>query len=105
MVDRVYREDIPALRRALEKLRDDLAGIETRTDWTKLRIEPLLHHAHALERRLGSREFSREATRLRRGVEMFHADLVYLRENVRGLKRVLLAERRSPPTKRRDRSR
>jgi hypothetical protein len=96
MVDRVYKKDIPNLRKALEKLKEDFSGFGSKTDWTKLRIEPLLQHAKFLERLLQSEAFSQEASRLTRGVEMFHSDLVYLRENVRGLKTVLQSGRKSP---------
>ena len=36
-----------------------------------------------------------EASRLRKGVELFHSDLVYLRVNVKGLERVLESEKKS----------
>jgi len=92
-MDRVYRSDIPAHLKALEKLKADFAALKTETDWSRLRIEPLLAHVKYLDRLLRAKEFSRERSRLRRGVEMFHADLVYLRINIRGLKK-LLADRR-----------
>lgn len=93
MVDRVYRASLPALRKHLEKLREDFSHLGSRTDWATLRIEPLLEHVASLERLLGSGEFSREASRLTRGVEMFHSDLVYFRTNVRALERVLESEK------------
>jgi hypothetical protein len=94
-VDRVYKEDIPAARGALETLKAEFSDLDSRTDWTKLRIEPLLQHARSLEGLLRSPEFVRETTRLPMGVSMFHSDLVYLRENVRVLRAILRSERRS----------
>jgi len=93
MVDRAYKHDLPRLRNALEELRTDFAGLGSRTDWTKLRIEPLLKHLESLEQSLKSEEFSRESSRLTKGVELFHSDLVYLRTNVKGLKEILQSER------------
>jgi predicted nucleic acid-binding Zn-ribbon protein len=89
MVDRVYKNELPELRNALEKLREDFADLGSETDWTKLRIDPLLKHLESLEALLGAREFSREFSRLRKGVELFHSDLVYFRTNVKGLKKIL----------------
>jgi hypothetical protein len=94
-MDRTYKEDIPSTRRALEELKKELSGVASTTDWTKLRIEPLLDYVKSLERLLRSPKFARETVRLRRGVVMFHSDLVYLRENVRALKEILALERRS----------
>jgi hypothetical protein len=91
MVDRVYKANIPALRRSLERLKSEFSRLKTRTDWTKLRIDPLLQHAKQLERQLRAQGSSR----LARGVSMFHSDLVYLQENVQGLKRVLQSETKS----------
>jgi len=68
-MDRSYKEDIPKMRRALEELKK--------------------------ERLLRSPKFARETARLRRGVAMFHSDLVYLRVNVKALKEILEVERRS----------
>jgi len=68
MVDRVYKSDIPALRKDLENLKNDFSGLGLKMDWKKLRIEPLLHHARFLERVLRSEKFSQEAARLTRGV-------------------------------------
>ena len=94
MVDRVYIEDLPRLRKALEELREEFSNIgPSRTDWVKLRIDPLLKHLESLEQLLHSKEFSREFSRLRKGVVMFHSDLVYLRENVKGLNAVLQSEK------------
>jgi hypothetical protein len=55
----------------------------------------LLDHVKSLERLLRSPTFARETARLRRGVVMFRSDLVYLRENVKALKKILEIERRS----------
>lgn len=94
MVDRVYKADLPRLRKALEKLREEFSDLgSSKTNWTKLRIEPLLKHLDSLEQLLHSEEFSREFSRLRKGVEMFHSDLVYLRENVRALETLLQSEK------------
>jgi hypothetical protein len=94
-VDRSYKEDIPKAKRAFEVLKKEFSGVASSTDWTKLRIEPLLDHVKALDRLLRSSKFARETARLRRGVMMFHSDLVYLRENVKALKEILAVERRS----------
>ena len=98
-MDRVYKEDIPASRRALEELKRQFSSLDSRTDWSKLRIEPLLEHARTLERLLRSPKFSRETSRLRRGVVMFYSDLVYFRENLKALKEILKAESKSNPAK------
>ncbi|MCI4330805.1 MAG: hypothetical protein L3K19_03020 [Thermoplasmata archaeon] len=103
LVDRVYKAEIPALRAALEKLRKEFSGLGPKTDWTELRIDPVLAHARSLERLLNAREHAREVARLRRSVVLFHADLVYLRENVRGPKRILELERNA--SSRRERKR
>ena len=96
MVDKVYKKDLPRLRSDLEKLRDGFSSLgSSRTDWTKLRIEPLMKHLDSLEQLLNSEEFSRESSRLTKGVRMFHSDLVYLRENIKGLEKVLLSEKKS----------
>lgn len=92
-MDRVYKTDIPAARKALEDLRRQFSGVETKTDWTRLRIEPLIAHAKALEKLLGSSEFARETSRLTNGVVMFHSDLVYLRDNIKALKDILKKQR------------
>jgi hypothetical protein len=93
MVDRVYKASLPTLRRDLENLRDGFAQLGSRTDWSELRIEPLLQHLDSLARPLRSERFSREFARLRRGVAMFHSDLVYLRTNVKELEKVLQHEK------------
>ena len=95
MVDRVYKADLPRLRKALEKLREDFSNFDSgKTDWTKLRIDPLLKHLDSLEQLLHSEEFSEESSRLRKGVSLFHSDLVYLRENVKGLEELLRSEKK-----------
>jgi hypothetical protein len=94
-MDKSYKEDIPKARTALKKLRNEFSNVASATDWTKLRIEPLLAHVKALERLLRSPRFARETARLRRGVVMFHSDLVYLRENVKALRKILQIERKS----------
>ena len=93
-MDRSYKVDIPSNRRALEQLKKEFLGVASTTDWMKLRIEPLLEHVKFLERLLRSPKFARETARLRRGVVMFHSDLVYLRENIKALKEILKIERR-----------
>jgi len=94
-MDRSYKEDIPSMRRALEKLQKEFSSVASTTDWKKLRIEPMLDHVKSLERVLRSPKFARETARLRRGVVMFHSDLVYLRENVKALKEILAVEKKS----------
>ena len=94
-MDRSYKEDIPKMKRALEELKKEFSGVTSTTDWAKLRIEPLLDHVKYLERLLRSPKFAQERARLRRGVVMFHSDLVYLRENVKALRQILDVERRS----------
>lgn len=92
-MDRSYKQDIPRARKALAQLKKEFARVPSTTDWTRLRIEPLLAHVKFLERLLRSPKFARETSRLRSGVAMFHADLVYLRENVKALKEILKAEK------------
>lgn len=100
-MDKSYKEDIPKYRRILQEMRHEFARAGASTDWGSLRIKPLLAHVARLEKMLEAPQFSREATRLRKGVGMFHADLVYLRANIRELKAILEAERRKPgPPKR-----
>jgi hypothetical protein len=93
-MDRSYKEDIPKNRRALQQLKQEFSGVASTTDWTKLRIEPLLEHIKFLEELLRSPKFARETARLKRGVVMFHSDLIYLRENVKALKEILKIEKR-----------
>lgn len=87
-MDRAYKEDIPKYRAALEALKDEFSSMDASTDWVSLRIEPLLEHARRLEGILKSPKFAREIARLRTGVAMFHADLVYLRANLSALKAI-----------------
>jgi hypothetical protein len=94
MVDRVYKADIPRLKNAIVRLKDEFSGLDSGTDWTRLRIEPLLKHAEALEELLSSPGFSNESSRLRGIVVMFHSDLVYLRENVKALEKTLESKKR-----------
>ena len=94
MVDKVYKEDLTRLRNNLERLEQGFAEFDsTKTDWNRLRIEPLLRHLARLESLSHSREFSSEFSRLRKGVGLFHSDLVYLRTNVRGLEKLLQSEK------------
>lgn len=90
MVDRVYRSDLPRLRRTLLDLKRRFSRLETSTDWVRLRIDPLLAHARNLESRV--RRWESEG--IRGGVPMLHSDLVYLRENVRHLESALFSESR-----------
>ena len=96
-MDRSYKEDIPKTKRALEELKKEFSGVASTTDWITLRIEPLLDHVKSLERLLRSPKFARETARLRRGVAMFHSDLVYLRQNVKALKEILKLESKLDP--------
>jgi hypothetical protein len=102
-MDRTYKEDIPSHRRALEELKKEFSGVASNIDWTKLRIEPLLEHVKLLERLLRSPKFSRETARLRRGVVMFHSDLVYLRANIKALKEIFKIERKRPEYEKKNR--
>ena len=95
MVDRVYKEELPRLKNTLVKLREEFAHLDSKTDWTKLRIEPLLKHLESLQHLIESGEFSREFSRLRKGVELFHSDLVYFRSNIKGLEKLLQSETES----------
>ena len=96
MVDKVYKKQLPRLRSDLEKLRESFSSLgPSRINWTKLRIEPLLKHLDSLEQLLNSEEFSREFSHLTKGVRLFHSDLVYLGENIKELKKVLLSEKKS----------
>lgn len=94
MVDRVYKADISRLKRELVKLKEEFSTISPKTDWTRLRIEPLIGHAEALEHLLNSPDFSSESSRLQKGVVMFHSDLVYLRENVKALRGICESEKK-----------
>jgi hypothetical protein len=95
MVDRVYKGAFAAFRADLQGLKKGFASLKPKTDWNRLRIEPLLQHVDALEAIVKSKRFESEASRLRRGVSMFHSDLVYLRHNIRELKEALRLERNS----------
>jgi hypothetical protein len=99
MVDRVYKSQIPRLRKKLDDLREGFSKLHSGTDWTRLRVEPLLTHAEALEHLLESPEFSQEFSRLTRGVKMFHSDLVYLRTNLDELERICLSQSKRRPRK------
>lgn len=94
MADRVYKESLPELRNTLEKLKEEFSNLGSKTDWIELRIDPLLKHLESLEQLLHSGQFSGESSRLRRGVELFHSDLVYFRTNVKGLKEILQSEKK-----------
>lgn len=94
-MDSVYTGDIPAARKALEKLKVDFSVLKSTTDWNTLRVAPLLEHARSLERLLRSPKFAREVTRLRRGVSMFLSDLIYFRDNIKELKVILKSESKS----------
>lgn len=90
MVDKVYQNAWTDFRRDLVKLKEEFAKIDVSTDWTRLRIDPLLEHLKLLENRVNSwRDLH-----LRGAVPMLHSDLVYFRDNVRGLKKVLISERK-----------
>jgi hypothetical protein len=90
VVDRVYRNAWPPLRRDLLALKAELAKVDSATDWARLRIDPLLKHLNLLE----IRAKSWEGSRLRGAVPMLHSDLVYFRKNIRGLRAVVAIERR-----------
>ena len=91
----MYKEGLPKLRNSLEKLREGFAKTNSKIDWNKLRIDPLLKHLESLEVLSGSSEFSREFSRLTRGVVMFHSDLVYFRTNIKELEKILQSEKNS----------
>ena len=90
MVDRVYKGAWPEFRRALLNLRSEFSKIEPSTDWIRLRIDPLLEHLKLLEALVRSWK----SYPLRGAVPMLHSDLVYFRENINGLKRVLASEKK-----------
>jgi hypothetical protein len=93
LVDRVYKSDLPRMRKTLATLRTEFSKLDPTTNWNRLRIEPLARHVASLERLIRSQEFSGESSRLSKGVTMFHSDLVYLRTNVRALQGILEAEK------------
>ncbi len=95
MVDRVYKGAIPQFKTRLRELRREFASIKTRTDWNRLRVEPLLRHVESLEAVLRSKRHAAQISRLTRGVSMFHSDLVYLQHNLKELSKTLERERRS----------
>lgn len=90
MVDRVYRSDLARLRKVLLNMRRELSQLDPSTDWGRLRIDPLLSHLEQL--RILVRIWS--SSRQRGGVPMLHSDLVYFRQNAKGLEKVLASERR-----------
>jgi len=95
MVDRVYKEDLPKSRKKLQDLKQEFAKLgPSGTRWARLRIDPLLVHIDTLEHLIHSDEFAGESSILPKGVELFHSDLVYLRQNIKGLHNLLLSERR-----------
>ena len=98
MVDRVYKASLPQLRHDLEKLKGEFSNLNSKTDWAKLRIEPLIKHLESLEQLLHSEEFSMESSRLTKGVVLFHSDLIYFRTNIIGLKKLLESERKRSST-------
>lgn len=93
-MDQCYLGDIPRHKAALRELKREFTGVASRTDWTKLRIDPLLAYVTTLERLLRSPRFARETKRLRQGVAMFHSDLVHLRTNIQALRAILADEHR-----------
>ena len=90
MVDRVYQGSWSEFRRTLLNLKSDFSKFEPSTDWVRLRIDPLLEHLKRLEALVRSWE----SYPLRGAVPMLHSDLVYFRENLNGLKRVLVSEKK-----------
>lgn len=90
MVDRVYKRALGDFRADLGELREGFRRIESKTDWNGLRVEPLLKHVDSLEAIIKSERFASEVSRLKWGVSMFHADLVYLRHNILELRKTLL---------------
>ncbi len=97
MVDRVYRTDLPRIRMNLLNMRREFSALDPSTDWVRLRVDPLLAHLDQLRAMIRIWDFSRH----RGSVTLLHADLVYFRNNVRGLQRVLSSERRMSRRKRR----
>ncbi len=96
MVDRVYKDALPNFRKALEELRQGFASLPSNTtDWNQMRVEPLLRHVVSLEEVLRSKRFAGENARLKRGVPMFHSDLVYLRLNLMVLQETLEREKKA----------
>ena len=87
MVDRVYKGSWSEFRGTLLNLKSEFSKFEPSTDWVRLRIDPLLEHLKLLEALVRSWE----SYPLRGAVPMLHSDLVYFRENINGLKRVLVS--------------
>ncbi|PTX98893.1 hypothetical protein [Opitutus sp. ER46] len=95
-MDKVYKGSIPAHRKTLQSLKREFSQLPSKTNWARLRIDPLLKHVTNLDRLLNSPQFAQEHARLRQGVRMFHSDLVYLRDNIAALKKLLAeAQRRA----------
>ncbi len=94
MVDRVYKGAIPSFRTELEELKRESSRLRSRTDWNRLRVEPLIRHVASLERILESERFGAEIARLRRGMGMFRSDRVYLRTNLSALQDTLPREKK-----------
>ena len=94
MVDRVYKKAIPDFRKTLEQLRREFTRLESDTDWVRLRVDPVLQHAKELDRVLSSPKFAREVSRLKKGVGLFHSDLVYLRTNLIELRKLLQSKKK-----------
>jgi hypothetical protein len=95
LVDRAYKGALPDFRKTLVRMRGEFSKLKTKTDWARLRVDPLLRHVKELEKRLKSPDFSGETARLRKGVKQFHSDLVYLRDNVKWLQEILRSEKGS----------
>jgi hypothetical protein len=89
----------------LLKLKADLRSTDSRTDWIELRIEPLLKHLRSLEQLMTSQEYSEEFSKLRKGVDLFHSDLVYFSTNVKGLEKILESERKKSGLKKSEKPR
>lgn len=94
MVDRAYKGAIPEFRKTLEQLRKEISHLDSDTDWVRLRVDPILKHTKELERLLSSPRFSAEFSRLKKGVPLFHSDLVYLRTNVNELRKLIRRPKR-----------
>jgi hypothetical protein len=90
MVDRVYRSDLPHMREVLLNMRKEFLKANPSTAWVRLRIDPLLTHLEQLRTMVPEWDSSGPLG----GVPMLHSDLVYFRQNVRGLQRVLASERK-----------
>jgi len=100
LVDRVYKSDLPRLRKEFEQLKEDFSRLHSNTNWIQLRIDPVMKHLESLEQLMNSDQFSDEFSRLRKGVELFHSDLVYFRTNISGLKKILESEKKIVPKNR-----